>query len=115
MAGQATIDLWNTTTGGTPSGGSHWRLFVDNVAGAGGNLTFGFYDAANARVAWGVDNSSYAVFNYGVTFSNATNIKFGSNSGTWTPTITAAGSMTVSAGTIVTNEYLRIGPIVTSV
>lgn len=56
-AGQATLDLADTVTGGTPAAGAHWRLFVDNVGGGGGNSTFGFYDVTNTRVAMGLDNS----------------------------------------------------------
>jgi hypothetical protein len=53
---QAALDLWNTTTGGTPSAGAHWRLFADNVGGGGGALTFGLWDNANLRLPFGVDN-----------------------------------------------------------
>jgi hypothetical protein len=55
--GQVTLDRTETGTGGTPAAGAHWRLFVDNVGGGGGNSTFGFYDAINARVAMGIDNN----------------------------------------------------------
>ena len=55
-AGQASLDLWNTTSG-TPAGGSRWRIFSDNVGGGGGNLTFGIYDLANARLPLGIDNN----------------------------------------------------------
>lgn len=56
-AGQVQFDMQNTTTGGTPANGAHWRTFVDNVGGGGGNLTYGFYDFRNSRVAMGIDNS----------------------------------------------------------
>ena len=59
---QAPLDLWNATTGGTPSTGSHWRLFADNVGRGGGSLTFGVYDVANSRLAFGIDNSGNATF-----------------------------------------------------
>ena len=62
QAGQAQFDLWNVTTGGTPSTGAHWRLFADNVSGGGGNNTFAIYDVANSRLAFGIDNSGNATF-----------------------------------------------------
>jgi hypothetical protein len=54
---QAQLDLQNTVTGGTPGGGSRWRVFADNVGGGGGNLTFGFFDVTNGAIRLGVDNS----------------------------------------------------------
>lgn len=55
--GQAAFDLHNTTTGGTPTNGARWRLFVDNVGGGAGSCTFGFYDVQNTRVAFGLTNT----------------------------------------------------------
>ncbi len=104
--GQASLDLWNTTTGGTPSTGSRWRLFADNVGGGGGNTTFGFYDLANARLVFGFDNTG------NVNFVLPANITFGSNWTNWTPVLTPSGSMTMSTPTSVTAKYLRIGPMV---
>ena len=62
QASQAQFDLWNVTTGGTPSTGAHWRIFADNVGAGGGNNTFGLYDVANSRLAFGIDNSGNATF-----------------------------------------------------
>lgn len=64
---QAAIDIWNNTpSGATPAGGSHWRIFADNVGGGGGIATFGYYDVANGRVAMGLDNDGNIVANYGI-------------------------------------------------
>jgi hypothetical protein len=64
---QAQLDLWDDTpTGATPAGGSHWRMFADNVGGGGGPLTLGWYDIPNARVAAGIDNDGNLVANYGI-------------------------------------------------
>ena len=51
-------------------------------------------------------------FQQGVNFVTPANISFGSNWLTWTPTVTASGSMTVSSVSFTLNEYLRIGPLV---
>lgn len=55
-SGQASFDLHNRVTGGTPATGARWRLFADNVGGGGGNYTFGFYDVPNLRIAMGLTN-----------------------------------------------------------
>ncbi len=112
--GQASLDLWNNTTSGSPApaGGSRWRLFADNVGGGGGNLTFGFYDVANSRVAGGFDNSGYLVASAGFTCSNAANMNFGGNWQAWPASIAASGSMTVSAVTVDLARYIRLGPLV---
>ena len=104
--GQAYVDVFNQTTGGTPAGGAHWRWFADLVGGGGGNLTTGFYDATNFRIPFGIDNNGV------VTFPVAANIAFGSNWQSWTPTVTASGSMTISGVSVSEALYLRIGPIV---
>ena len=113
-AGQASLDLWNNTTSGSPApaGGSRWRLFADNVGGGGGSLTFGFYDVANSRVAGGFDNSGYLVASAGFTCSNAANMNFGGNWQAWPASIAASGSMTVSAVTVDSAQYIRLGPLV---
>lgn len=53
-----------------------------------------------------------ATFTGSVAFSTPANISFGSGWQTWTPTITASGSMTVSSVTVQGAIYLRVGPIV---
>lgn len=53
-AGQVALDFRDTATGGTPSGGAWWRMFVDNVGGGGGSCTYGFYDVANSAVRFGL-------------------------------------------------------------
>ncbi len=54
--GQASFDIEDNATGGTPTN-SRWRLFADKVGGGGGNLTFGFYDVTNNAVRMGIDNT----------------------------------------------------------
>jgi hypothetical protein len=47
-----------------------------------------------------------------MTLTNASGLSFGSNWQTWTPALSASGSMTVSAVTANDASYLRLGPIV---
>lgn len=114
VAGQAGIDLWNAATGGTPTpaGGARWRLFADNVGGGGGSLTMGFFDIQNGRVAGGWDNSGWFNCSFGLNLTNSANLNFGTNFQTFTPALTASGSMTVSGLTVQEARYLRIGPFV---
>ena len=56
--------------------------------------------------------NGYWTFQQVVTFSNSANINFGSNWQSWSPTVAASGSMTVSSVTVSEALYLRIGPIV---
>lgn len=70
---QTTIDLWNTTPG-TPAGGSHWRLWADNVGGGGANWTFGISDLANNRFVLAADNSGVVYANYGLSVTGQTSL-----------------------------------------
>jgi hypothetical protein len=111
VAGQATFDLWNTTTGGTPTAGSRWRVFADNVGGGGGTITLGFYDLANTRIAGGFDNNGWFNASVGLNVGNAANVNFGSGWTAFTPTYQ------VPSGTITENNryeavYMRIGNLV---
>jgi hypothetical protein len=110
VAGQATIDLWDTVTGGTPSTGSRWRIFADNVGGGGGSLTFGFYDLANSRSVGGFDNNGWFAVSVGLNIGNAANVNIGSNWQNWSPSVTSF--MSLSGISIADAQYLRIGPIV---
>lgn len=110
---QAAIDLWNTSPGAvTPAGGSHWRIFADDVGGGGGQLTFGFFDVPNNRIAGGFDNSGWLQVTNGLTAPNAANISIGSDWTQYAPAIqAAAGGM---AATITANwdcSYYRIGKL----
>jgi hypothetical protein len=107
VAGQAAIDMWNTTTGGT-----RWRIFADKVGGGGGLLTFGFYDITNARFGAGIDNNGVLCAPNGLNVGTPANVTLGSGWLSWTPTVTASGAMTVSALTVTDAQYLRIGPLV---
>jgi hypothetical protein len=110
VAGQAAIDLWDTVTGGTPSTGSRWRIFADNVGGGGGSLTFCFYDLANSRSVGGFDNNGWFAASVGLNIGNAANVNIGSNWQNWSPSVTSF--MSLSGISIADAQYLRIGPIV---
>jgi hypothetical protein len=47
-----------------------------------------------------------------LTVTTPANIVFGSNWVSWTPTVTASGSMTISSLTITDAQYVRVGPLV---
>jgi hypothetical protein len=105
-SGQAAIDLWsNTPSGATPAGGSHWRIFADNVGG-GGDATCGFFDLANGRLAMGLDN------NGGVVIPRPDLVTLGSGWVNWLPSFSGGGSMTLADISVNYAKYIRIGPLV---
>lgn len=110
---QAAIDLWNTSPGAvTPAGGSHWRIFADDLGGGGGVIVFGFYDVPKNLVRGGFDDAGTFYALQGLNIGNAANVSFGSNYQNWTPALSASGAMTISGLSIQESKYLRIGPLV---
>jgi hypothetical protein len=103
-AGQAAFDMHNTTTGGTPSTGARWRLFVDNVGGGGGDLTFGFYDVANGAVRFGITNGGAMLVGRTSGLTGAGdldvngNVRIGGNVGFYTTTPQAKQTVSGSRG-----------------
>jgi hypothetical protein len=73
------------------------------------------FDAAGAATALLSSANTWAaaaVFSGAVTFSTPASLVFGSGWLSWTPTVTASGSMTITGLTITDAQYLRIGPLV---
>jgi hypothetical protein len=114
-----------TTSGGADS----WSSFA-SVAVSSGALTilpaatFSSTVALNGAVTLGagLNLNSQTVSGAGtftgsltlntVTFNTPANITFGSNWQTWSPTVTATGSMTVSGVSASDAQFLRVGPFV---
>ena len=100
--GNPANDTWAFMFNGRSSGsGSDSLGLVFSVAAQTGALTFATPATFNGSV----------IIPASLTVSNAANVVFGSGWASWTPTIAASGSMTVSSPTIFEAIYYRIGAI----
>lgn len=100
-------------------GGSNAFLYFNSAqdfrigAGVGATPIMTFKGAG--RVLLGTltdDGSNLLQIAGGVAFGSPASISFGGNYQTWTPTLTASGSMTITAITVQEARYLRVGPFV---
>jgi hypothetical protein len=68
----------------------------------------------NSQAATGITNS-YGIYQAGTTDTNFFGGKMTGNFGgriTWTPTITASGSMTITSVSITAASYVQVGPLI---
>jgi hypothetical protein len=91
-----------TSSGGAGTG----AVYLNFDSGLGG---VNFCNGASA-IAASVDATGFATF-AAAKFNTPANIVFGSGWTSYTPTVTASGSMTVSALSILSAQFLRVGPI----